>query len=242
MHTTHVNVPTPDGTMECYLAAPAQTGTWPAVILYMDVPGIRPELERFAERIAGEGYLCLLPDLYYREGRVRFDLRKGEAELKRMFAVGGALTVAMIMRDTQGLLDWLSASPCATERTGVIGYCMSGQFVVAAAGAFPERIQASASLYGTRIVTDAEDSPHRLVTQALGELYLGFASHDPYVEDFVIPTLDETLNTHGIRHTLETHANTEHGFCFPERPGYNEAAAEQVWQTVFDLYKRNLHE
>ena len=118
---------------------------------------------------------------------------------------------------------------------------MSGQFVVAAAGVFPERIHASASLYGTRIVTDAEDSPHLLARNASAELYLGFAEHDHYVEDHVVPTLEQTLTSAGIRHTIETHPDTEHGFCFPERPAYVEAAAESVWETVFDLYARNLH-
>ena len=241
MYTTNLNVPTPDGDMDCYIATTDEHTARPAVILYMDVPGIRPELERFAQRIAEAGYLCVLPDLYYRNGRVRFDLRKGEEELKRMFAVGGALTVDMVMRDTRGILDWLSESAQATDRTGIIGYCMSGQFVVAAAGAFPERIHASASLYGTRIVTDAENSPHLMARNASAELYLGFAAHDPYVEDHVVPTLAEALTSAGVRHTIETHPDTEHGFCFPERPAYVEAAAESVWETVFDLYARNLH-
>ena len=241
LHTFNTDVPTADGNMDCYVATADQSAAKPAVILYMDAPGIRSELERFANRIAEAGYVCLLPDLYYRSGHVRFDLSKGKDEFKRMFAAVDGLTVEMILRDTEGMLHWLSESALATDSTGVIGYCMSGQFVVAAAGAFPDRILASASQYGTRIVTDAEDSPHLTAHNARAELYLGFASHDPYVEDHVVPTLAETLTAAGVRHTIETHPDTEHGFCFPERPAYVEAAAESVWQTVFDLYARNLH-
>lgn len=240
MRTFSAGVPTADGTMNCYIAHPEGNGPYPAVILYMDVPGIRPELHRFAERIAAEGYACVLPDLYYREGKVSFDLSKGQAELQRMFSIGAKLTNAMIVSDTRGILAWLESRPFATGHTGVIGYCMSGQFVVSVAGTFPDRIRAAASLYGVRIVTRQEDSPHLLAENIKAELYLGFAAHDPYVEDFVIPELRAALETHHVRHMIEIHADTEHGFCFPERPAYNREAAERVWSTVFGLYRRNL--
>lgn len=240
MQEFHVEVPTPDGEIECFAAHPDGDGPFPAVILYMDAPGIREELRDFCRRIAGEGYFCLLPDLYYREGRVRFDLRKGEEELKRMFAVGSRLTVDAVMRDTGGMLAYLADHPQVRSPTGCIGYCMSGQFVVAAAGTFPGEIAAAASLYGTRIVTDKPDSPHKLAERIKGELYLGFAEHDHWVEDFVIPELTAELDAHAVRYQLEVHPGTEHGFCFPERPAYVETAAEKVWDTVFDLFQRRL--
>ena len=39
---------------------------------------------------------------------------------------------------------------------------------------------------------------------------------------------------------MEVHPDTEHGFCFPERPAYVEHAAEKVWDIVFDLFDRKL--
>ena len=54
-----------------------ETGeTFPAVILYMDASGIREELKELSRRIAGQGYFCLLPDLYYRLGSIRLDPAK----------------------------------------------------------------------------------------------------------------------------------------------------------------------
>ncbi len=236
----NVDVATADGQMDCFVVHPDGEGPFAPVIVYMDVPGIREELRDFARRIAGEGYLAVLPDLYYREGKVRFDLSKGESELQKMFAIGGQLTNAMIMTDTRGILEYLDGLPAAKAATGTIGYCMSGQFVLSAAGTFPDRIRATASLYGTRMVTDKADSPHLLIPQITGEVYLGFAAHDPFVEDDVPTTLQEAMDANRVSYTLEMHPDTEHGFCFPQRPQYVEAAAESVWQTVFALYARNL--
>jgi carboxymethylenebutenolidase len=240
MHEFHTDVATADGQMECFAVHPDSDGPYPAVILYMDVPGIREELRNFCRRIAEQGYFALLPDMYYREGKLRFDLSKGEEELQKMFATGMKLTIDGIMRDTGGMLAYLDGNPTVSGPTGCIGYCMSGQYVVAAAGTYPDQIAAAASLYGVRIVTDQDDSPHKLADKIKGELYLGFAETDPYVEDNVIPDLKAALDANDVTYNLEIHPGTEHGFCFPERPGYAEAAAEKVWDTVFELYERTL--
>jgi carboxymethylenebutenolidase len=241
MNTFNTDIVTVDGAMDCFVAHPDGPGPFAPIILYMDVPGIREELRDFARRLADDGFLCVLPDLYYREGKVRFDLSKGESELKKMFAIGSTLSNAMVMRDTQAILDYLAALDVAGDLTGTVGYCMSGQFVISAAGTFPERIRATASLYGTRMVTDKDDSPHKLIPHMRGEVYLGFAEHDPYVEDFVVGEMTGLLESNAaLTHLLETHPGTEHGFCFPQRPGYKRDAAESVWQLMVNMYRRSL--
>ena len=117
---------------------------------------------------------------------------------------------------------------------------MSGQYVVSAAGTFPERFAAAASLYGVDIVTDEPDTPHKLASQIQGELYFGFAETDSYVPDNVIPDLKAELDTHGVAYTLDVWPETHHGFCFPEREAYHEPSAEAVWVKVFDLFRRCL--
>ena len=51
-----IDVVTPDGKMGSFVAHPDGKGPFPAVILYMDAPGIREELRDFARRIASQGY------------------------------------------------------------------------------------------------------------------------------------------------------------------------------------------
>src|SRR5450755_3323557 len=65
------NVPTPDGQMETFITHPEQGGPFAAVVLYMDIWGIREELFDIARRIATVGYYCAVPDFYYRQGRTR---------------------------------------------------------------------------------------------------------------------------------------------------------------------------
>ena len=49
----------------------------------MDAPGFRDELHDQARRIAKHGYFCLVPDLYYRLGTMRFDIPRRNERCRR---------------------------------------------------------------------------------------------------------------------------------------------------------------
>lgn len=236
-----LSIETPDGVMETFFAHPEGEGPFPVVVLYMDAPGIRGELHDFVRRIAAEGYAALVPDLYYRRGRVRLDMNAPGAR-KVMFGHMRSLTNAGVASDTQALLEALDKEPAAAPGPkGCIGYCMSGQFIMTVAGTFPAHFRASISCYGVGIVTEDDDSPHNLANQVQGEMFFAFAEKDEYVPDPVIDVLRDTLVAHGVEHQLEIYPGTEHGFCFPERSWcYVEAAAEDVWQRGFAMFDRQL--
>jgi carboxymethylenebutenolidase len=238
-----LQVQTADGVMETFLAHPDDEAGMPAIVLYMDAPGIREELYEFARRIATEGYCCLLPDLYYRRGRVRMDLDNMTAEQGReMFSHMGSLNNALVLADTAALLKTLEGeSLVAPGPKGCIGYCMSGQYIMSVAGTFPDDFRASVSCYGVGIVSRKPDAPHLLAPNVRGEMFFAFAEEDEYVPDYIIPTLQEALDEHSVSYEIDTYAGTKHGFCFPERQGaYDEKAAEDVWRRSFALFERQL--
>ena len=236
-----LSIETPDGAMETFVAHPDGEGPFPVVVLYMDAPGIRGELHDFVRRIAGEGYYALVPDLYYRRGRIRLDMNaKGARE--EMFDHMRSLSNAGVASDTRALLDALSAEPAAADGPkGCIGYCMSGQFIMTVAGKFPEHFRASVSCYGVAIVTSKEDSPHLLADRVQGEIFFAFAEKDEYVPPPSIDVLRDGLDAAGVDYRLDIYPGTEHGFCFPERKWcYVEDAAEDVWRHTFAMFDRQL--
>ncbi len=237
-----VVVTTKHGRMPGFAAASAEGGPVPPVIFYMDAPGYREELCNMARRIAKQGYFCLLPDMYYRLGTVRFDLPRRDDGMSAVIrAAMNHLTNALVAEDTGAMLAWLDAQERVKPGpVGCVGHCMSGRYITTVAARYPHRIAAAASLYGVGIVTDQEDSPHLLLDQVRGELYYGFAETDHTVPDHVIPDLRAALETAGTKHNLEVFPDTEHGFCFAERPAYAPEAAEQAWARLFDLWGRNL--
>src|SRR5215813_10090000 len=75
-----VEVQTKDGRMETSVTHPEQSGPFPPVVFYMDIWGVREELYDLARRVATVGYYAMVPDIYYRQGKVRstFINYKGE--------------------------------------------------------------------------------------------------------------------------------------------------------------------
>jgi carboxymethylenebutenolidase len=242
MYEKEVIVTTRYGRCPSFVACPEGAGPWPAVIFYMDAPGIREELRNMTRRIAREGYFAILPDMYYRLGCLRLDAHRWNDDMAAVFlAAMRSLTNAMVIEDTAGILGWLDAQEkCRPGPVGGVGYCMSGQHVTNAAAFFPHRIKAVASLYGVGIITDKEDSPHLFLDRIKGELYYAFAEHDHSVPAHIPGNLEKLLTKTDVKYEIQTFPGTQHGFAFPERPVYSTIAAGETWEKMFAMWERCL--
>lgn len=173
---------TQDGTAKAGLFQPRRqpASEAPGVILYMDAFGPRPALDSMAERLADEGYVVLLPDLFYRYGDFGpFDAKTAFSEEPTRTTLRSMIsdtTQDMTRRDTAAFLETLTQG--ATGRIGTVGYCMGGSRAINAAAAYPDRIAAAASFHGGRLANDAPDSPHLNVATIKGRVYVGSAGVD----------------------------------------------------------------
>lgn len=252
MNERFVDIETPSGRMESFVTHPEQDGPFPAVIIYMDVWGVREELFEIARRVGTVGYYCMVPDLYYREGKVRHEFRNEKNEMisllaldeerrQRVVAPARRLSNAMVVDDTGAILDFLrTAEPVRPGGIGVVGYCMGGRHVLCAAGYHPVQIRASASLHGTNLMTDAPDSPHLLAKRFRGELYCGFAETDPWAPLPMVKQLEELLRPCPVTYRYEIHKGAEHGYALPNRDIFHRHAAARDWELIFAMFHRQI--
>jgi carboxymethylenebutenolidase len=238
----HPDIPTADGAMNSFVVHPEEGGPHPVLLFYMDAPGKREELHDMARRFAAVGYYVVLPNLYYRRAR-EFELKARSPEaMKPMFELMNGLSNAMAVRDTQAMLQFVDVQPQAdARRVGAVGYCMSGPFVMAAAAALPERIQAIASIHGANLVTERDDSPHRMAERIRCECYFACAETDIWAPPETVEKLQAALVAAGTPHRIEWYPGAQHGFVFPRREGiYHRASAERHWERLFALFDRKL--
>jgi carboxymethylenebutenolidase len=246
MSGARVDLHTADGVMDTYTFQPPGAGPWPAIIVYMDAFGIRPNLDSMAQRLADAGYFVLVPNLYYRSGTFEpFDPKKvfggDEAERLRFRGMIDSIDNTKVMRDTESIMAHLDTVPAARKgKMGTVGYCMGGGFAISALGRFPDRVAAAASFHGASLASDKADSPHLLARHMRGQLYVGVAGIDPGFPKEQQDRLETALREAGVDYTLETYEGAKHGFAVTGHLVYDREASERHWTTLLDLFDRTL--
>ncbi len=252
MLETFAEIETADGRMEAFVTRPEDDGPFPAVILYMDIWGVREELYDIARRVGSVGYCGVVPDLYYRHGRrIHFDFRNEKnqtisrdrlaGENLRKILARPQLTNAMVTDDTGALLEFFNGAEFVRNGgVGAIGFCMGGRYVICAAARYPEKIIASASLHGTALMSDRLDSPHRVLEHLRGELYCGFGERDPHTPLPLIQEMEKLLRPCPVRYRFNVHSAVEHGYSLPDRDVYDKHAATRDWEIIFAMFQRQI--
>jgi carboxymethylenebutenolidase len=245
MSYEQVSIPTPDGDCPAYAFTPSGTGQHPAVIFYMDGLGIRPTIFEMGQRLAGHGYVVLVPDLYYRAGPYEpLDPKEVFASGDIRAAIGHLLASTDNRRageDTAAFLGYLDRrDDIAGTKVGTTGYCMGGAISLTAAGTYPDRFGAAASFHGGNLATDSELSPHRLAPEMAGRVYVAGADQDDSYPPEMAARLDQALSDAGVDHRCEIYPEARHGWTMADFPVYNEAAAERHWDELVALFADTL--
>jgi carboxymethylenebutenolidase len=242
MAKKEIEIRTAGGTARAGFHRPAG-GVKAGVIFYMDAFGPRPALDAMAERLAGEGYAVLVPDLFYRNAPYGpFDAKtafSGEESGKKLRALIGGTTQAMTIGDSGAFLDALAAEGIGGP-VGVVGYCMGGARALNAAASYPGRIEAAASFHGGNLAGDAADSPHHRAAEIKARVYVGTAGVDRSFPPEQSARLAEALRAARVDHVIENYVGMGHGWCVPDHGAYDEAGAERHWKRLLGFFEETL--
>ncbi len=238
---TDVSIPTPDGPARAFTFQPEGQGPWPGVIFFMDAPAIRPALFEMCERLASHGYFVLLPDMFWRAGPYEpiniAEAFKDEAARRERFGKFMASTdVERSTRDTGAFLDWLAKQPAVKPGpVGVTGYCMGAGHALRAAGNFPDRVAAVGGFHGSRLATDAPDSPHLLAPKIKAKVYIAGGDEDAGFPPEQAERLAKALTDAGVENEVTIYPGARHGYAPPDMPVYNREASERHWTELLKL-------
>lgn len=242
---TEVSVKTPDGFSDCVFFHPDGKGSWPAVLVWPDIMGLRPVFREMGRRLAGQGYAVLVVNPFYRSKAAPVmsgDINFGDpATRATLMGYRAAMTDDGVDRDSAAYVAFLDAQPQVNRRkkVGVQGYCMGGPLSFRTAAAAPARIGAVGSFHGGGLVTQTASSPHLLIPKTRADYLVAVAQND----DARAPTdkdeLKKAFAAAGRKATVEVYP-ANHGWCVPGSQVYDQAAAEKAWAELLRLYKTAL--
>ena len=236
-----VEVPTADGTADCYFVHPA-SGAYPGVLIWPDALGLRPAFRQMGRRLAESGYSVLVVNPYYRSRRAPI-LPEGasfqdESVRNVVMPLMGSLNADTHVADATAFIQFLDAqdSVAADRKMGTMGYCMGGPITMRTAAAVPDRIGAAASFHGGGLVTQAADSPHLLVPRMQASYLFAIAENDDTNDPEAKNVLRETFGSANLPAEIEVYAGAQHGWCPPDSAVYHEAQAERAWSRLLVLF------
>jgi carboxymethylenebutenolidase len=251
---TNVEVKTPDGTCDAVFIHPT-TGSHPGVLIWPDAFGLRPAVRDMGKRLAAEGFSVLVPNPFYRSGKVAsldlntatFSFQNKEDMGRLQKLMGGVNAAGAAEKDAVAYIAFLDAQPQVnkTKKIGTQGYCMGGPLVFRTAATVPDRVGAGASFHGGGLVTDQPTSPHMLVPKMKARLYVGVASNDDARQPEAKDKLKEAFTAAKVPAEVEVYQSL-HGWCMPDMPAeagkpiYNKPDAERAWAKLLTLYKTSL--
>jgi len=234
MNHKEIRLPSPAGEIPLRVFQPEAVPR-AGVVFYMDAFGWRDEIDAMCSRYAKHGYVCYLPDLYWRLGTLRFRPHgaRDEPLPAAMDAANTATSVEMSIADTDAILVYACSN--GVRRLGTVGHCMGARHALGALATYPQMIGAAACLHGGRMVWNGPNSPHRYILRAQGPIYFAFAADDPTCPDAHKALIEETVREARVPVEIE-HFAAAHGWTFPERWCYDPIAAERVWAKVMGLF------
>lgn len=241
-----IEIQTADGVSGGFLYHPENGSRRPGVIHFTDIGGIRPAQQDMARRLAGQGYVVLLPNIFYRTRRPpMFDFKMNMADersKKRFAELTEPMTPEAVERDASLYIDFLAKQPSVRDgKIAVVGYCFSGAVAMRAAAARPDKVAAAASFHGGRLFTDAPTSPHLLLPRIQARLYFVHAIKDNSMPEEAIAGLDRSLKVWGGRYESEVYDGAYHGWTTPDSPVYNQGQAERAFGKLTELLAQTLH-
>ena len=216
--------------LRAYLAQPAQ-GRGPGLVLVHETLGLDDFMRDMAERLAEEGYVCLVPDLFWRLD-AGVDHGYGVADVAHRQARRERFDVEQGVQDIGATATALRALSSCCGQLGIIGWSIGGLLAVLAAAR--HEFDCVVSYYGVGLERHVNELT-RLACPTL--LQLGDA--DTHLPAAAREALAAAIAPHA-RIEMQIYPACGHGFAERAHPNYDKPATMMAYSRSLALLRRVL--
>jgi len=234
VRTEYVMIPMPGGQMGAHIAYPDKPGPAPAIVAIMEIWGVNDTMRAHAKEFAEAGYVCLVPDLFWRqEPGVELSDRNPE-DGKKAFDLYYEFDYDLGVQDMMQVRDYLRNVPECNGSVGAVGYCLGGKLCYLMC--CRTDIEAAVAYYGTYI-------EHRIseVKNLHRPFVLHMAMKDRWVQKEVNELLERKLAPNPLV-TIHKYPEADHAFARIGGIPYRQDDAQRALGLTLEFFARHLRD
>ena len=210
-----------------YVAQPDDDATHAGVVLIQEWWGIEPHIRDLAQKLAAEGFVVAVPDLYH--GRIATE--PDEATKMVMML---RQNMERATREIVGALETLKALPnVEPKKLGLIGFCVGGFLTFNVAEQYSD-LGAVIPFY-----PGGYDPRPQGVAQVNAPILAIYGSQDHSIPPALIEKTERLYKEAGKDITVKVY-DAGHAFLNPDHGAGNEAAAADAWPRAIAFLREHL--
>ena len=231
MRTENVIVPMRDGKMGAYIAYPDKKPVG-AIIAIMEIWGVNDTMRAHAHEFAEAGFVCLVPDLFWRQepGVELSDRNPGDVE--KAFDLYYNFDYDLGVQDMEDVRAYLKTLPEVNGKVGAVGYCLGGKLCCLMC--CRTEIDCAVAYYGTYIEHNIRE---------VGKLHRPFVLHmamkDRWVQKEVNELLERKLSPNPLV-TIHKYPGADHAFARHGGLTYSKPEADRALTLSLDFFHKYL--
>ncbi len=218
------------GQFQGYLTLPEQ-GSGPGLILLQEIFGINTFLRNMSEIFASEGYVVLVPDLFWRM-QPGVSLGYEDEDFAQAFDYYGRFDVDQGIKDVADTIGAMRSMPEVTGKVGALGYCLGGK--LAYLTATRTDVDCSVSYYGVAIEASLDEADNIDCP-----MVMHFAGEDGFVPPEAVRQIRETFSGNSEIEIYD-YAGLDHAFATPGRDSFDQAATDLAYSRSMSLLRKIL--
>ena len=235
-----VEIPTSDGKVPAYRAAPEGKKNLPTILVVQEIFGVHEYIQDVCRRLAHLGYLAIAPELYVRQG----DPSKYTEIPKLQAEIVSKVPDKQVIADLDATAAWAAAHGGNPDRLGIVGFCWGGRQVWLYAAHNP-KLKAGAAWYGQLAGDPTELKPKSalaIVNDLKAPVLGAYGGKDAGISQTDVDRMRVELakgSAAAKASRIDIYPEAGHAFHADYRPSYRKAEAEQAWTRMLDWFKQN---
>ena len=231
MRTENITIPLRDGEMGAHVAFPDKTPAG-AIVAIMEIWGVNDTMRHHAQEFAEQGFICLVPDLFWRQEPGVELSDANEADGHKAFELYYNFDYDLGVQDMDDTVRFLREREDCTGKVGAVGYCLGGKLCYLLC--CRTDIDCAVGYYGTYIEHHISEAPnlHR-------PFMLHMAMNDKWVQPEVADFLERKLSPNKLV-TIHKYPGAQHAFARKGGIPYSEPDAKRAFVLSMEFFNKHL--